>query len=314
MSSLSISVVIPIYQSAERLPEHFECLRLLQPMVREFIWVITESPDGSHQIARDAAKELGGQILEVPRGLYQAWNSGIARASGDFLYISTIGDTITPEGLNALALCLQKNQADVVFSPPLIFPPTKENLKRSRHWPVFSFLQILNRFGGARVPNELAILLQILSGASGLLGSCASCLFRTPLMQSRPFPTEYHHYGDTAWTYQNLPNAIMVFYPNLVTRFMVHDSTISRIVEKSQIYRLSKELASQLSPQLSQEVHQFIQSASQIDKIRDPHPKFGWWWVPKAWESRWNRDAAKKKLLFAARSHAALADSLSESR
>jgi hypothetical protein len=48
------------------------------------------------------------------------------------------------------------------------------------------------------LPKEKAFLIQILSGASGLLGSCASCLFRTSFQQSRLFPTEYHHYGDTA--------------------------------------------------------------------------------------------------------------------
>ena len=84
MNLPSISVIIPVYQSAERLPEHVESLRRLRSMVHEFIWVITESPDGSHEIARKAAQELGGQVLEVPRGLYQAWNSGIAQASGKY--------------------------------------------------------------------------------------------------------------------------------------------------------------------------------------------------------------------------------------
>ena len=142
MNVSSISVIIPVYQSAERLPVHIESLRRLRPIVHEFIWVITDSPDRSHEIAREAANELGGQILEVPRGLYQAWNAGIARASGEFIYISTIGDTITPQGLSALFHCLQKAEADVVFSPPAIFPVTKSNLKRSHHWPVFRFAPI----------------------------------------------------------------------------------------------------------------------------------------------------------------------------
>jgi len=218
VSVSSISVIIPVYQSAERLPEHVECLRRLRPMVREFIWVTTESPDRSHQIAREAAKELGGQVLDVPRGLYQAWNSGIARATGDFIYISTIGDTITPEGLNSLSHCLQKAEADVVFSPPAISPEIKINLRRSKHWPVFRFAPILSNYAGGSFPKEKAILMQILSGASGLLGSCASCLFRASFFQGRPFPTDYNHYGDTAWTYQYLPNAILTFHPDTVAR------------------------------------------------------------------------------------------------
>jgi len=293
----SISVIIPVYQCAERLPEHVECLRRLQPMVHEFIWVITESPDGSHITAREAAQELGGQVLEVPRVLYQAWNSGIARASGEFIYISTIGDTITPDGLNALSVCIRKNEADAVFSPPVIFPATQPNLKRCRHWTVFKFSKILNQFSGVRIPKEKTFLLQILSGASGLLGSCASCLFRASFLQSRPFPTEYHHYGDTAWTYQNLPDAILAFHPEPVARFVVHDQNTPRIVDKRQIYRLTEELAAHLPPPRNRTVLEYIQASSQIDTIRDPHPRFGWWWMPTAWQARLKRNNAKRLLV-----------------
>jgi glycosyltransferase involved in cell wall biosynthesis len=293
----SISVIIPVYQSAEQLPEHIASLRKLRSIVHEFIWVITESPDGSHQVAREAANDLGGQVLEVPRGLYQAWNSGIARATGDFIYISTVGDTITPEGLNALSFYIQKNQADVVFSPPVIFPATEANLKRSRHWPVFKFAQILNRHAEDRLPKEKAFLIQILSGASGLLGSCASCLFRASFLLSRPFPTDHHHYGDTAWTYKNLPDAILAFHPEPVARFVIHDQNTHRIVDKRQIYRLTEELALQLPPQVTRIVHEYIRASIQIDTIRDPHPRFGWWWIPLAWKSRWIRNTARESLL-----------------
>jgi glycosyltransferase involved in cell wall biosynthesis len=295
----SISVAIPVYQSAERLTEHVECLRRLQPMVHEFIWVITDSPDGSHQIARQAAQELGGQVLEVPRGLYQAWNSGIARATGDLIYISTIGDTITPEGLNALSVCIRKNEADVVFSPPVIFPATQPNLKRCRHWTVFEFSKILNQFSGVRIPKEKAILMQILSGATGLLGSCASCLFRTSFLKARPFSDEYHHYGDTAWTYKNLPDAILAFHPEPVARFVIHDQGTTRIVDKRQIYRLTEELATHLPPSRTRTVHEYIQASSQIDTIRDPHPKFGWWWMPDAWRARFTRNKMRRSLIQA---------------
>ena len=299
MNLSSISVVIPVYQSAERLLEHIESLRRLRPIVHEFIWVITESLDGSHKIAREAARELGGKVLEVPRGLYQAWNSGIARATGEFIYISTIGDTITPEGLNALSICIHKNQADVVFSPPVIWPTTKTNLKKCLHWPVFSFSEILSRFSGGLIPLEKAILMQILSGASGLLGSCASCLFRASFLQSRPFPTEYHHYGDTAWTFHNLPEAILAFHPNLVARFLIHDQDTIRSVNKSQIYNLTEELAMQLPHQLTRTVNEYTRASTQIDQIRDPHPKFGWWWMPAAWIARSQRNKSKRALIKA---------------
>jgi hypothetical protein len=266
-------------------------------MVHEFIWVITESPDRSHEIAREAAKELGGQILEVPRGLYQAWNFAIARATGDFIYISTIGDTITPQGLNALSHCLQKATADVVFSPPAISPPTRDNLHRSKHWPVFRFAPILNRYVGSRLPREKVILMQILSGASGLLGSCASCLFRASFLQGRPFPSDHHHYGDTAWSYQNLPEALLAFHPDTVARFTIHDSNASRTVDKKQIYSLMNSAALHLPKKEHAWVNQLTHASKNIDDIRDPHPKYGWWIFPNAWLFRLVRENSKNKLL-----------------
>jgi hypothetical protein len=268
-------------------------------MIHEFIWVITESPDGSHEIARQAAEELGSQVLDVPRGLYQAWNSGIALASGDFIYISTTGDTITLEGLNALSHCLQKAEADVVFSPPRISPATGTNLKRARHWPVFAFSKFLNQFAGLRIPKEKAFLLQILSGASGLLGSCASCLFRTSFLQVRPFPTDYHHYGDTSWTYQNLSETILAFHPDPIAQFQIHDAETPRTVDKNQIYNLIDQLGIHLPLPLTQTIPAYTLSSFHIDRIRDPHPKFGWWWMPDAWQARLKRNSAKRSLIQA---------------
>ena len=278
---------------------HIESLRRLRPIVHEFIWVITDSPDGSHEIAREAAKELGGQILEVPRGLYQAWNSGIARATGDFIYISTIGDTITPQGLSALFHCLQKAEADVVFSPPAIFPVTKSNLKRSRHWPVFRFARILKQYAGGRLPKEKAILVQILSGASGLLGSCASCLFRASILKGHPFPTDHHHYGDTGWTYLNLAKAILAFHPDPVSKFIIHDVETSRKVDKKQLYSLMNGAAVHLPEKQHTQVTILTRSSAEIDHIRDPHPRYGWWISPAAWKFRLTRESSKNHLFRA---------------
>jgi len=141
-------------------------------------------------------------------------------------------------------------------------------------------------------------LLQILFGASGLLGSCASCLFLTSFLKARPFSGAYHYYGDTAWTYQNLPDAILAFYPGPVARFVIHDQGTPRIVDKRQIYRLTEELAAHLPRQLTQTVHHYTHASTEIDEIRDPHPRFGWW-MPTAWQARLKRNNAKRLLIQA---------------
>ena len=178
----------------------------------------------------------------------------------------------------------------------MISPLTQANLKRSRHWPVFRFAQILNKHANSCIPKQQAILIQILSGASGLLGSCASCLFRSSFLQSRPFPTDHHHYGDTAWTYQHLPEATLSFHPNPVAKFVIHNVETSRTIDKCQIYRLIDQLAIQLNQGLAQIAHKYTRASFHIDRIRDPHPRFGWWTRPTAWKERILRQQSANRL------------------
>jgi len=140
---------------------------------------------------------------------------------------------------------------------------------------------------------------KLLSGANKLLGSCASCLFRTSFLQARPFPTDYHHYGDTAWTYQNLAEAILAFHPDPVAQFQIHDAEAPCIMDKNQIYNLIDQLAIHLPLLLGQIIHTYTLASFHIDRIRYPHPKFGWWWMPDAWQARWKRNSAQRLLINA---------------
>jgi hypothetical protein len=270
---------------------------MLRPLVHEFIWVITESPDGSHMLVREAARKLGGRILEMPRGLYQAWNAGIAATRGEFIYISTIGDTIQAQGLAALHGVLQETRADVVMSPPFVHPPSPKNTKQTGHWPLFFFASALAPFAGRRIPQTMAMLMQILSGASGLTGSAASCLFRASALSSRPFPINHHHYGDTAWLYKNLPEISLAYWPQPLARFVIHGAKTGRVVDKMGIYEMMLSLAANL-PELEHSlVRELVQTSQEIDAIRDPHPRLGWWIWPRAWLLRIRRQKARKLLM-----------------
>jgi hypothetical protein len=244
-------------------------------------------------------------ILEMPRGLYAAWNAGIAAAAGEFLYISTVGDVISADGLAALLGLLRKTGADVAVSPPVIYPSSKANLKRTRHWPLFYFEKLLQPHAGKIIPRQQAILMQILSGASGLTGSCASCLFRAPMLQTRPFPLDHHHYGDTAWLFQNLPEISLAYWPDPVARFDLHGQNVDRTVDRKQIYLLIAHLAARLPGPLPAHVAGLVQSADALDQLRDPHPRYGWWFLPHAWALWLQRRRAKTILLEALRNSAA---------
>ena len=291
----SISIIVPIYNCATRLPAHVEFLESISPKVRELIWVITESPDRSCEFARQAAARLGGRVLEWPRGLYGAWNAGIAAANGSFIYFSTIGDFfIRSDGLSLLHRLLEKTGADVAISPPQIHPPSRKHKKIAAHWPLFFYSNFLRRYAGRPIPRQAALLIQILSGASGLSGSAASCLFRASAMKGRPFPTRFHHYGDTAWLYQYLPEIDLAYWPESLARFWIHDSETRRIIDKQQIYMLTLEAALHLREQKQVDwVRDMVAASIEIDRVRDPHPKYGWWLYPKAWGQRIKRERSR---------------------
>jgi len=297
-SSLSqISVLIPVYQCADLLPAHLDFLTTLSGRVHELIWVITDSPDGSCRMAKAAASKMGGKILEVPRGLYEAWNAGIAHATGEFLYISTVGDFMERhDGLDILLNVLRKTRADLVTSPPIIQAWKKEIRAMTQHWPLFVFEKFMSLYDHHVIPREKAAVLQILSGASGLVGSCASCLFRTSILQKFPFPCEHFHYGDTAWLYLHMPEIAIAYSRIPVARFEVHDLTMHRTIHKGQIYTLMKALGGAFPDSLESHVNELVTANEQIDLIRDPHPRYGWWFSYKAWYFRAIRQRHRRQL------------------
>jgi len=294
---LPISIIIPVYQSAPRLKQHLEALESLSRLVHELIWVITKSPDSSCRLARKAAEKLGGLIIDVPIGLYPAWNAGLAKAKAPFIYISTVGDVIRPDGLVALLNTLQATEVDVVISPPEIHPVGKEARQAARDWPVFRFASFFHVYEGKKIPAEKAILMQILSGASSVLGSCASCLFRASVFKSGNFSADHFHYGDTAWAYQHLPSISLTYYPTKVAQFWIEKPKAKRIVDKHQIYLMMQSMSEHLHADQKKMVRLLIDSLQNLDFLRGEKPKAGWWWHPSAWVYRWHRQRSRKYLL-----------------
>lgn len=285
-----ISVIIPVYQAGARVQEHIKALELLAPYVRETIWVITPSADASCQAARQAAQRLRGLILERPPGLYSAWNAGLAAAKSEFIYISTCGDLIQPVGLETLFNTLQNSRADVVISPPEMHPAGKRTADLSRDWPVIHFAEELRRFAGKKIPRKVTILIQILSGASSILGSCASCLFRASVFERALFPETYFHYGDTAWIYEKLPHVSLAFHAEPMAEFWFHETPHPTRIDKQQIYHMMTDLACHLSPEEESAVQSMITSSQRLDALRGESPKSGWWLYPEAWIQRMERN------------------------
>ncbi len=113
-----VSVVIPVYNSAQFLSECVESLLGQNHSDCEFIFVNDGSKDDSREIIL-AYREKDNRISLINQenhGVSVARNNGIAAAKGDFLAFVDADDTIAPEMLGTLMQLLIKTGSDIVCS------------------------------------------------------------------------------------------------------------------------------------------------------------------------------------------------------
>jgi glycosyltransferase involved in cell wall biosynthesis len=221
-SQASISVVLPTYNCAALLARHLATVREWLDLVHEVVVVDSRSSDGTMALIRDGLQHPRLRLIERDRGLYQSWNEGIAATTGDWVYISTAGDTITREQLLHLCDVGERLQADVVVSPPC-FVHEDGRSHRDLGWPP---AKLLREFGkGAPFVMHPAITqyLAFLHCPSALLGSSASNLYRGAHLRKRPFPTEYGPVGDTAWIMRYAHETRLALTPRVGSCFCIHE-------------------------------------------------------------------------------------------
>jgi hypothetical protein len=221
-----LSVVIPTLNCAEELPAHLESMALWLDLATEVVVVDSFSDDGSLDVIRATLKHDDLRILEHPRGLYQSWNHAISHTTQEWIYISTIGDTITRGQLQHLLETGTRLGSDVVVSPPSfvvadhleITPPV---------WPIRGLLEFHEIDRPTEIDPAAAFYHSLSNIPNSILGSSASNLYRGGHLRARPFPTTFRGAGDTAWALQHALETRFCFTPEVGSVFRFHSETYS---------------------------------------------------------------------------------------
>jgi len=318
-AELPVSVVLPTLNVRPGLPAHLSAMRLWAERVYEIVVVDSHSTDGTFEFLQAELRHPRLKLLRHPPGLYQSWNYGIQQAAAKYTYISTIGDTITPEGLPHLVDTAETLRCEVLLSRPQLYDAEGQPFP-GRRWPLHKFLDWRPLAQPARLEPWEVLLLAILDVPESILGSSASNLYLSQMLKSRPFPTDYGHAGDTAWGIQHGWQAAVAVTPLIFSRFVL-EVTGSRLAPEAEarlverFYGLADQTASQFlarlpgssaPQQLLPRIFELLSAMQRLLQIQQRYYRarrslWPWFLNPGAWGIRDDRNRVRKNILQMAR-------------
>lgn len=295
----SLSVVMPTLNCAGMMREHIASMQSWLQLASEVIVVDSDSDDGTPDLIRHELKHSNLQILSHPKGLYQSWNFAIARTTGDWIYISTAGDSITRPQLEHLLDAGNSLGADVVCSPPS-FVAMDGAATAALGWPIERILSDFQISTPTLISPLAAFYYAVVCVPCAILGSSASNIYRGDHLRARPFPTDYAMVGDTAWSLKYALDAKYCFTARIDSTFRVHAKeysppdfdTMSRL--NKSLLALARHTYGSHSGQTGhrQEVELFIQHLYDLEdaQIRYRSARKGgllpWFLKMEAWSTR----------------------------
>ncbi len=312
---LPISIMVPTKDSMDKLPDHLARHRDVFLHCAEIVHCDSHSSDETKSFFAGALSAHPGFLeLDHPPGLYASWNHGLSHCTQPFTYISTVGDEISLESLTRMVRLAQGTESDLVFTPPT-FINEQQEIVGDLLWPIHKMIANHAIRHEGPVSSAMVFAEAVLHAPDGILGSAASCLFRTGFLQSRPYPTKYYGASDSVWALENLLDARCAIIPTSISKFLLHsksyesNSTINTriallirqfIRTKLQDLLDAPNDASVLSRELVQQLQDYNEVRlsearwqCEVVSHRRRAPR-SWYFSPSAWSARYRRNQLRQ--------------------
>ena len=212
---------MPTYNCAPLMERHLQAMALWADLADEIIIVDSRSTDGTLNLIRARLRHPNLRIIERDRGLYESWNEGIAATTGEWVYISTSGDTIGREHLLQLLNLGERAKADVVISPPRFVDENGAPMS-DLGWPPHEIVAKFGAGGPFVLSRIAAACLAFIHCPSCILGSSASNVYRGDALRARPFPADFRGAGDTVWLMRHSTTLRLCMTAQRGSDFCVH--------------------------------------------------------------------------------------------
>ena len=310
---LPVGVVMPTLNVRTQLPAHLAQMETWANLVEQIVVVDSYSADGTLELLQAELSHARLRILQHPRGLYQSWNHAIQHITAKYTYVSTIGDTITADGLQHLVATAQKLQSEVVISRPEIFD-VAGRLVTERRWPIHKFLEVCPLDRPMRLEPLHVFLVAMVDVPEGVMGSSASNLYLTESLKRFPFPTQYGHAGDSAWGVRYGWQVSVAATPRVFSRFVLQPSASEMTPEAC------KQLMDRFHTLVGQSIHEFLEQSPSTAALKilpailaistaklelnqhqrcyySARDEFWPWFInPRAWSARAQRNRQRGRL------------------
>ncbi|MGD0815399.1 MAG: glycosyltransferase [Verrucomicrobiota bacterium] len=310
---LPISILIPTRHCAALVPGHLESLRAWLDLAEEVVVVDSDSRDGTVELLRAGLSHPCVKFLTHPPGLYESWNFGIQNTGSKYVYIATVGDSITRQGMEHLFEVAENFQSDIVLSKQDFVSADGEALPDDR-WMIDVILSRLQIERPRLLSTTEQFLFAVTNLWGAILGSSASNLYRADCLKQRPFPTEYGKAGDGAWGILNIFEVKIAVTPERFSTFLVHEKAYAAAeyyVESValKLFRLVQSVVALQGPrnpavprilgeiQWSElEAALEVVHAQQAKLEHRRQQKMPWLLNPGAWQARAARNKARRRI------------------
>lgn len=217
----SFAVIFPTRNNSGQIRDHLIHAKSWIGLASEVI-VVDSSTDDTLEICRSMLP-AHTKIIQHPPGLYASWNAAIQSVESEFLYISTIGDTLDSGYLGRMLNYCSNHSLDMLISPPRFI-----GAKEGYMWPIHKFISEFSIREFVYFEAEDTVILNYWSlakyGLSSLSGSFASNLVRTEILQQRPFSTKFGGFGDAMWFAAASEYIRLGLLPEAGSTFLIHPS------------------------------------------------------------------------------------------
>lgn len=112
MKTIDISIIIATYNSADTLERCLDSIVSQKNNRVELIIIDGLSKDGTIEIIKNYGEQIDYYISENDRGVYDAWNKGLAIAKGNWVEFIGSDDMLLPQSIDAFFDIIDSNDLD----------------------------------------------------------------------------------------------------------------------------------------------------------------------------------------------------------